>query len=203
VALLSDAMDLAKPAKKGAAKALTLPAADVEAALAGALREWDEPGARDAIVALHGLARFFLSADPAKRFEGGGPHLVRALAGIGELLRGSGTPAGPSILDALGDGGGRAIAGDIAAALVSYAKAFYDRGQADQGDVMLLGTLLVCSVRRTAPPAEAIDLAAKHRSKIAWALSLFAEVTAAETAGRPRVAAFAPRACARSAASTT
>ena len=195
VSVLSDAMDLARPEKKGTPKQLTLPAKDVEAAIAGALREWDEAGARDAIAGVYGLARFFLTGDPTKRFEAGGPYLVQALGGIGKFLRGDGPAKVPTMLDALAEMSGKqATPEDIASALVTYAKAFYAKGQADQGDVFLLGTILVTAVRDTAPPKEAIELAAANRSRIGWALSLFAEVASAEATGKVDVAAYAPAA---------
>ncbi len=192
VALLSDGMDFAAPSRPDAKRSLTLSAPDVEEALEAALREWDEPGARDAIVGLYSLARFFLSGDAAARFSGGGPFLVRALGGIGRFLRGGGAAELPTMLDALAQMSGKqGGADDIASALFSYSKSFYDRGQPDQGDVFLLGTLLITQVRKTPPPREAIELAAAHRSRIGWALSLFAEVAAAEANGRPNVEAYA------------
>ena len=191
VTVLSDAMDLARTEKKGAKKQLAVSAADVEGALTGALREWDEPGARDAIVGIYGLARFFLLNDPAKRYEAGGTYLIQALGGVGKFLRGDRKAGSASMLDAFAEMSGKqATTEDIAGALVTYAKAFYDKGQPDQGDVFLLGTILLTAGRRTAPPKEAIALAAAQKSRIEWALHLFAEVAAAEKTGRPTVAAY-------------
>ncbi len=117
---------------------------------------------------------------------------MQALGGIGKFLRGIDRPAEASMLDAFAEMSGKqATAEDIAGALVTYAKAFYDKGQPDQGDVFLLGTILVTSVRRATPPKEAIELAAANRSRIEWALPLFTQVAAAEKNGAPDVAAYA------------
>lgn len=192
VALLSDAMDFAAPLRPGEQRTLTLSSAEVEAALDGALREWDEPGARDAVVGVYALVRFFLSGDGEAHFSRGGPYLVRALGGVGRFLRGGGKSRLPTLLDALAEmSGRRAETDDIASALFSYAKLFHEEGQADQGDVFLLATLLVTAARRVPPPPEAIALAAAHDSRVAWALGLSAEAAAAGATGRPDVAAYA------------
>lgn len=192
VALLSDAMDFAAPSKRGEKRALTLSTSEVDEALSAALREWDEPGARDALVGVYSLVRYFLASDPEARYSGGGSYLVRALGGIGRFLRGGGAAGRPTMLEAFAQATGQPAGGDdLASAFLSYSKSFYEKGQPDQGDVFLLGTLLITSVRRQPPPKEAIALAAAHHSRIEWALSLFAEAAAADANGRPNVAAYA------------
>ncbi len=195
VALLSDAMDFAAPVKSGAARKLTLAPAEIDAALTGALREWNDPGARDAIVGTYSLARFLLARDPHATFEGAGPFLFRALGGIGRFLKGGGASSGPTLLDAIAGAplspGGRE---DLLGALVSFSKAAYAKGQTDQGDVLLLGTLLLTATGKTAPPKEALELAAQHGSRIEWALQMFAEASAAEATGKPNVLAYAANA---------
>lgn len=193
VALLSDAMDVVAPRSPKVKRSLTLPASEVEAALGAALREWDDPGARDAVIGLYSLVRFFLAGDAEQRFSGGGPYLVRALGGIGRFLRGDGAAESATMLDALAQvSAQKGGPDDIASALLSYAKIFHERGQPDQADVFLLGTLLISSVRRTPPPKEAIELASARKSRIEWALSLFSEVARADATGTPNVAAYAP-----------
>lgn len=192
VTALSDAMDLLAPPRKGRPRALSIPAAGVEAAIEAGLREWDEPGARAAVVGVYSLVRFFLAGDPEDRYAEGGPYLVRALGGLGRFLRGFGEDGLPTILDAFAQvSAKKTAASDIGSALLAYAGSAYEKGHADQGDVFLMANLLISSVRRTPPPPEAIALAAANRSRVDWALSLFAEVAAAETTGRPNVAAFA------------
>ncbi|MEZ4309901.1 MAG: hypothetical protein R3F14_17830 [Polyangiaceae bacterium] len=192
VTLLSDGMDFAAPLKSGKKRTLTLTAKQVEESLSAALADWAQPGGADTVVGLYSLVRFFLAADADTRFEGGGPYLVRALGGIGRFLRSGASAESPTMLDALAQLSGREGGpDDIASALVAYARSFYDKAQPDQGDLFLLGTLLISSVRRTPPPREALALAAQHKSRIEWAMSLFAQVAAAETTGRPDPLAFA------------
>lgn len=192
VALLSDAMDLAAPLKQGASRKLSLSSAEIDLALTGALREWDEPGARDAIVGTYSLARFLFARDPKTGFEGAGPFLFRALGGIGRFLKGGDPASGTTLLDAIAAApispGGRE---DLLGALVSFSKAAYAKGQTDQGDVLLLATVLLTATGNASPPKEALELAAQHRSRIAWALAMFGEASAAEANGKPNVLAYA------------
>ncbi|MFO0588178.1 MAG: hypothetical protein U0441_11590 [Polyangiaceae bacterium] len=192
VALLSDAMDFAAPVKPGATRKLTFSAAEVDAALTGALREWDEPGARDAIVGTYSVLRFFLAKDPKATFEGAGPYVFRALGGIGRFLRGSGPNAEATLLDAIAGAPSTSLGGeDLLSALVSFSKAAYDKGQNDQGDVLLLGTLLLTATGKRLPPKAALELAAQHKSRVEWALAMFGEAFAARSAGNPNVQAYA------------
>ena len=192
VALISDAMDLMAPLKSGATRKLTFTAAEIDAALTGALREWDEPGARDAIIGTYSVLRFFLARDPKTTFESAGPSVFRALGGIGRFLKGTGPNAESTLLDAIAVAPATGLGGeDLLSALVGFAKSAYDKGQNDQGDVLLLGTLLLTATGKRMPPKAALELAAQHKSRVEWALAMFGEAFAARSVGNPNVAAYA------------
>ncbi|MBK8256359.1 MAG: hypothetical protein IPK82_27280 [Polyangiaceae bacterium] len=192
VVALSDGMDFLAPIKAGKKRDLTLSAAQVETALTQALKEWEDPGARDALVGVYSLVRFFAAGDPAKRFDTGGPYLSKALGGIGRFLRTGGPSGAPSMLDALAEMSGRPGGpDDLARTLIGYADTFYQKNLPDQADLFLLSGLLLSSVRKTPPPNEALTLAAKHKSRIEWALNLFAEVNSAEKLGKIDISKFA------------
>jgi hypothetical protein len=202
VALLSDAMDFAEPRppssgskgskkKKSVAQQLTLSSAEVESAIAGALREWDEPGAVDAIIGVYSFARFVLQRDQDSTIEKGGPYMLRALRGLGRFVTGS-DPKRSRLLDAISEMAARPNApASLLGAVLGFTKLLYEKGDADLADLFLLGASLMRGQIGDPPGKDAFDLAASNRSRVDWALRMLSEVNALETNGRPDVAAFA------------
>lgn len=191
VSLLSDAMDFAAPAKPGEKRVLAVSAGEMETTLGAALREWDDKGAREALISAYSLARFFVAADKESRYSAGGPYLMRALSGLGRFLRGGEAASLPTLLDALAEMPAHPTSGDdLASAFGSYSKRFFEKGQPDQGEVFLLGTLLVSAIRGKAPPQEAIDLSRTHKSRLTWMLALFGEAAKAAGGGRPEINSY-------------
>ncbi len=194
VTLLSDAMDIAL--KDDKRLAFTVPAEAAEKSVGDALREWDDRAGADVAAGVYALAREVATADTRERFlERSGRHVQRVLAGLGALFRGEpgGTAgAGVALLDAFARVGAFSDSGkSLDATLVAYASAFYAGGRADQGDLALLGAMVVSALTQAPPSAEAIALAAQHRSRITWALRFLAELAATSRNAAPDPAAYA------------
>ncbi|MFS8068638.1 MAG: hypothetical protein ACMG6S_19950, partial [Byssovorax sp.] len=194
VTLLSDAMDVALKGDKRLA--FTVPAEAAEKSVVDALREWDESGGADVAAGVYALTREVATADTRERFlTRSGRHVQRVLTGLASFFRGeqSGAAgAGVALLDAfahLGVGAGSGKSLD--ATLVAYASAFYTSGRADQGDLALLGAMVVSALTQAPPSAEAIALAAQHRSRITWALRFLAELAVTARNAAPDPAAYA------------
>jgi hypothetical protein len=194
VTLLSDAMDIALRDEKRLA--FTVPAEAAEKSVGDALREWDDRAGADVAAGVYALAREVATADTRERFLArSGRHVQRVLTGLASLFRGDAggsSGAGVALLDAfarlgVGDDAGKSLD----ATLVAYASAFYASGRADQGDLALLGAMVVSALTQAPPSAEAIALAAQHRSRITWALRFLAELAATSRNAAPDPAAYA------------
>ena len=194
VTLLSDAMDIAL--KDDKRLAFTVPAEAAEKSVGDALREWDDRAGADVAAGVYALAREVATADTRERFLArSGRHVQRVLAGLGSLFRGEpggAAGAGVALLDAFARLGIGSDSGkSLDATLVAYASAFYAGGRADQGDLALLGAMVVSALTQAPPSAEAIALAAQHRSRITWALRFLAELAATSRNAAPDPAAYA------------
>lgn len=202
VTLLSDAMDAAQRGDDRRKAGFTISTADAEKNVAGALREWDERAGADALAGAYALARSLAGDGPERTPEAflkrNGGELRRVLGGLFAFFRGDAAAggraprAGVALLDAIASLGlaGKAE-GDLGAALATYAAAFYAKGQGDQADLCLLGSIVLSAIARVPPPKEAIELAEKHKSRLAWALRFQAELHGPRAAGLPDPAAFA------------
>lgn len=183
VTVLSDAMDLAIASDTQKPPVFLVSAEDAEAAWRGALGDDAPRGAADAIAAGHMVARSFASSRSTDAFVKQSGRDVRRLAsGLFALFGGDaiGPRAGAALMDAIA----RAPAGgsdDPASALIAYASLLYADGRPDQADLCLLGVMVVTSLTRKPPPAEAVALAEKHRSRVGWALRFTREIKASTT----------------------
>jgi hypothetical protein len=194
VTLLSDAMDVAL--KDDKRLTFRIPEGAAEKIAGDALREWDDRPAADVAAGVYALAREVATADTKERFlTRSGRHVQRVLTGLAALFRGEpggAAGAGVALFDAFARLGVGADSGkSLDAMLVSYASAFYASGRADQGDLALLGAMVVSALTQAPPSAEAIALAAQHRSRITWALRFLGELAATSRNGAPDPAAYA------------
>jgi hypothetical protein len=197
VTVLSDAMDLAL--KEDKKLSFTVPAEDAEKALGEGLREWDERAAADAIAGTYALARGLGTAEDVDRYlAGNGKHLRRVIKGLIDFFRsdsggGKGPDMGVALLDTVAKLGldRKADLGDLRQTLLSFAKAFYESGKPDQGDLWMLGTMVLCAATQTLPAPEALELAAKHQSRVDWALRFLSEVSLAKRDRVPDPASYA------------
>jgi hypothetical protein len=197
VTLLSDAMDLAR--KEDKRLSFEIPAALAEKNVSEALRDWDDRGAAEAASSLYALGRSYVSADkPSSLVSVEAPHVRRVLRGLVDFFQsdsgGKATPggAGVALLSAVAKlGPERGAGGDLAASLLSYASAFHKSKQPDQGDLCLLGSMVLSAVTQSPPSPQAIALADEHRSRIAWALHFLAEISRARRGEGPDTSAYA------------
>ena len=196
VTLLSDAMDVAL--KEDKRLAFTIPTEAAEKSVGEALRDWDDRPAADVIAGVYALAREVATADTKERFLArSGRPVQRVLTGLAAFFRGdaSGSTsggAGVALLDAFATLGLDAGSGkSLDATLVAYASAFYASGRADQGDLALLGAMVVAALTQAPPSAEAIALAAQHKSRVAWALRFLGELASTQRGAAPDPAAYA------------
>ncbi len=195
VAVISDAMDVA--ARPGPRPVLTITTADAERFAADALREWDDRGAADAVAGAYALAREYVAAERPEAFvASSGGKARRVVAGLlGWFRKDGGGSAGVALVDALaaiklpGEG---ASGDDALRALLAYGKAFRERGQPDQADLCLLGTLVLSSIAHTEPAQASIDLARDQKSRIEWALRFAADTQRVRGGAAPDPASYAP-----------
>lgn len=178
VTVLSDAIDVMRRGD-GPARFAVADAAAVES-VRGALREWDEPAAVDALSGGYGLARRVFSASDTEAFLAGSGEGVRELlAGLAKLLHDGEQSTGlggatllaalqkdPTPLDA---GAGP---GSLPETFLRYARTFYEADQAGQGDLMLMAWLTFAAILQIEEIEPAVRLAEKHQSQLLPALLL-------------------------------
>jgi len=196
VTLLSDAMDIAL--KEDKRLTFTIPSEVAEKSVGDALRDGDDRPAADVVAGVYALAREVATADTKERFlTRSGRPVQRVLTGLAAFFRGdpggaAGSGAGVALLDAFARLGLHGDSGkSLDATLVSYASAFYASDRADQGDLALLGAMVVSALTQAEPSAEAVALAAKYKSRIAWALRFLGELAATKRNAAPDPAAYA------------
>ena len=186
VTLLSDAMDLAIAGDTRKPLAFAVPAAEAEKAVEGALRELELRALGEAVAGGYALVRQFAEASSPEDFvRRSGPELRRLAGGLlllfrSDALGGQGPALGVALLDALASAGAAGNAArpgqDFMGALVSYAGAFYEKQQVDQGDLCLLASLVLASLTHQSPPPEAAELATRHGSRMGWAMRFTQEI---------------------------
>ena len=168
-AILSDAMDLAVASDTGKPPVFVVRAADVERAWRAAA----SGPAADALAGAHALARAFAASRDTGAFVHAGGKEIRRVAGA--LLAIFGEPgARLGLLDLLAQ---PTLAGDdLTATLIAGAASLHQRKQQDQADLSLLAVLVVGSLTRAPPPDEAVSIAEKQGSRVAWALRFMKEI---------------------------
>src|SRR5262249_47636647 len=153
VTIVSDAMDLLalRDAASGAGvtpkarakQSFTIPDGEAEAALSAALADWNEPGARDGLISAYFVARAFVSGSDLDTVVRNNGVRIRELIAAASLFfqdDAKGKTGGVALLRALSsmrveDKSGSS---DTTSLLLGYGRAFYEKGQRDQGDLMLL-----------------------------------------------------------------
>lgn len=196
VTLLSDAMDIA--GKTGERAVFTIPAKDAEQNIAAALREWDERAAADALASGYGLVRELLAAKSADTFlTQNAQGLRKVLNGLVVFFRGEGgegnerRPSGVALLDAIAKIPLTDKAdSDLMSLALTYAEQLYAAGNADQGDLWLLTTLVLSGLTESPPSPKAVALAAAKSSRIEWALRFLNEIGNARRGVAPDPSAF-------------
>lgn len=187
--LLSDAMDLAAAGDARRPAVFTVAPADAERAWIEALAGDAPPGVAPAAAGAYAIARTFAESPSAEAFfKRSGGDLQRLAGGLGALLGRDGPAMGAALLDAIG----RAQPGtDAAAALATYADQLFAQGRRDEADLCLLASLVVSSVTRRPPPDEAVALADRRGSRVAWALRFTREIRGARPGSPPDPARYA------------
>ncbi|APR78143.1 Exonuclease SbcC [Minicystis rosea] len=197
--ILSDAMDLAIASDTRKPPVFTVTAAEAEKAWRDSIGREGERGLSVATAASGGYAllRTFAGSASAEAFVKQGGRDLRQLAqGLLALFQddASGGPAmGTALLRALAGakGIGAGTGEDVGAALVAYADWLYGRGQQEQADLCMLAAMVAGSIAHKPPPKDAAALAAKHGSRIAWALRMMSEIRKDPKDGLPDPAVYA------------
>ena len=194
VTVLSDAMDIAGSA--GDRTTFTIPSKEAEKNITDALRDWDERAAASAVASGYGLVRELFGAKSADRFLAENAQSLRGLLqGLVVFFQGEGAGAdktsGVALLDAIAKIPLTAKAdSDLMSLALTYAEELYARGNADQGDLWLLTTLVLSGLTESPPSPKAIALAADKSARIEWALRFLNEVSNARRGVAPSPAAF-------------
>jgi hypothetical protein len=197
VTLLSDAMDLAR--KEDKRLAFEIPVALAEKNVSDALRDWDDRSAAEATASLYALGRAYVAADkPEKLLKVEAPHVRRVLRGLVDFFQSDADAkeaplgGGVALLSAVAKlGPDRGTGGDLGATLLAYASAFYKSQQPDQGDLCLLGSMVLSALTQGPPSPQAQAIADEHQSRIGWALRFLTEVSRAKRGEAPDPAAYA------------
>jgi hypothetical protein len=200
VTLLSDAIDII--GKRGPQPVFAITRQDGERHLIEALSDWDEKELADALGGIYSLVRDFMVTRSGERYlANSGQPLRRVFGGLRAFFSGSGPATagggkgGVALLDALASmapaKSGAFQSEDASALMIAYATTFYERKQPDQGDLLLLAALTLSATAHKPPPKEAIELAAKHTSRVEWALRFLSELAAARRGVAPDPSVYA------------
>jgi hypothetical protein len=197
VTVLSDAMDLVVAGDTNKKPAFAVPFADAQKVVGDALRELSLPAVTDLATGGYGVFREIAAAkNPEDLLKKGSSDLRRVASALvtlfrGEGLGGKGPATGVALLDAFASM--KAPTGDdLVGALTSYASVFYEKKQPDQGDLCLLAGLVISSFTHARAP-EALAVAEKARSRIAWVLRFTDELRKPHESPDPSVYAAGMR----------
>ena len=198
VTVLSDAMDLALAGDAQKAPAFAVPADEAQRVIGDALRELDQKAVTEVALGGYGLFRVLASTGHADALlKKATPDLERVARGLfalfrGDVLGGKGPAMGVALLDALASMRFEAPrSDDLVATLATYAAAFYEKKQTDQGDLCLLAGMVVASLTHATPPPAILDLAARNDSRLAWVLRLSQETHRRAAGEAPDPSAYA------------
>ncbi|MFO0616144.1 MAG: hypothetical protein U0414_26360 [Polyangiaceae bacterium] len=186
------------------AHAFAISGDDAKAILHAALDEWiGEPGLANAIAGAYSLLRgygelgrgYFATATPTK----GAPSSSSAafdirtlLGGLGAFLKGGEGAGieGAVLLSMLLPSGPDAKSEDLIGALAKVARSLYGQKKTDEGDMILLGSLVVSAARGAPPAAEAAELAETQGGSVAWVMQLWRAVANVRDGAQADTTAF-------------
>ncbi len=197
VLILSDAMDIASK-REGKTK-FSIGSAGAESIVKEALSGWSEREAALAITSGYGAVRALLEAKDAEQFvREHGKQISDVVKGLSLFFKSGDEKATASkpaqkktLLDALATAP-LGTSSDLLSICLSQAELLYSRGEADQGDLWLLATLVISGLQEAEPSAKATALAAQHSKRVEWALRFLTELEKTRNGIPPNVEAYAP-----------
>jgi hypothetical protein len=201
VTVLSDALDLlafrgprraATAAGRPDKRALTVEPAAAESRMRDGLSDWDERAGAAAVAQAYLLLRDLLVAESGEQFVVKSGGRIRAVLEGVRLFFGDGQGgARIALLDVLAGLPDRGPPRAGEELLVGYARSLFERGQRDQGDLLLVAALGAAALTRTAPSRDSVELASSSSSRVAWALRFLAELAAGRRGAAPDPSAYA------------